>query len=234
MSRLLCAVLLLAVPTCLFAQVDVMAAPYDYEVTYTMTVSNQSSLVMYLDYVHDTMFGDIAWMFSPTLAPGDTEIATISYVLQFDDPDPLYNSVDFAYTDENGDPHINDAQAIVDILHPAFYYTIECPAELPPPGEPVTVQISFGNAGDVPMVVNVIEPPGFPEPVTLGIGETMTFMLFVDCVGDLACFEMLLVADFPPEYGISFPYEFAIEECCPCNGSPVEESTWGVIKALYR
>jgi hypothetical protein len=240
MSRLLCVLLLLAAPACLFAQgievvkeVDPPAAPWGYQVVYTITVTNPNDFVLYLDYVSDTMFGDLTPMFSGELAPGASESIEMPYVLEFDDPDPLYNSVDFAYYDDLGEQYVNDAQAEVDIFHPEFFYTIECP-EQPPPGEPVMITVGFGNVGDVTMVVTIFEPPGFPEPITLGIGETLTFLIFADCVGDLACFEVLLSADFPPEYGISYPYDFALEECCPCAGSPVEGSTWGVIKALYR
>jgi hypothetical protein len=238
MSRLLCVVLLLAVPACLFAQglyvmkdVDTAAAPWGYQVIYTITVVNETDAVLTLEYVSDTMFGDLTGAFSPELHPGESESYEMPYVIEFDDPDPLYNSVDFAYSDDAGNHYINDAQAEVDILHPQFFYTYECPP-IPPPGEPVIIEFSYGNAGDVPMMVTVFEPPGI-DPILLGIGETLTFLIFADCVGDMACFEVLLTADFPPEYGISFPYDLSLEDCCPCQGSPAEESTWGVIKALY-
>ena len=133
MSRVLCClVLFLAIPACLFAQdqdpvgivvikeVDVPAAPFGYMVTYTLTVENQTEGVLMLDYVSDTLFGDITWMFSPELHPGDAETVQLPYVLQYEGPDPLYNSVDFSYTDEWGTQLLDDDQATVDILHPQF------------------------------------------------------------------------------------------------------------------
>jgi len=247
MSRVLCcAVLFLAIPVCLFAQdqdpvgivvmkdVDVSAAPFGYEVTYTIAVENQTEGVLMLDYVSDTLFGDITGLFGPELHPGVTEMVELPYVLQYGDPDPLYNSVDFAYTDEWGDMLVDDDQATVDILHPQFESFFECPNPPPPPGEDVMITVGLSNVGDVTMVITIVSPPEFPDPFTLGVGETLTFLTFTPCVGDMACVDVVIITDLPPEYGISFPHEIAFEACCPCNGSPVEDSTWGVIKALYR
>jgi len=241
MYRLLCVVLLLAVPACLFAQgievfkdVDVAAAPAGYEVTYTVMVENVSAGVLSLDYVNDTLFGDITGWFSPELHPGVTETAEFPYVIQDEDPDPLYNSVDFAYVDESGAPHVDDAQATVDILHPSITYTFECPTDPPPPPGFGSVVLRLYNGGDVAMDLMAEGMPDWTEPFRLGPGESLMFFLDLPCEGDLACWTWPIVADFPPEYGISFPYEIFAGDCCPCAASPVEESTWGVIKATYR
>ena len=241
MYRLLCVVLLLAVPACLFAQgievvkdVDVAAAPAGYEVTYTLTVTNVSTGVLSLDYVNDTLFGDITGWFSPELHPGVSETVELPYVLQLDDPDPLYNSVDFSYTDEWGTQHLNDDQATVDILHPSITCTFECPTDPPPPPGFASVVLGIHNGGDVAMDLMAVGMPDWTEPFRLGPGESLMFFLDLPCEGDLACWNWPIVADFPPEYGISFPYEIFAGDCCPCAASPVEESTWGVIKALYR
>jgi len=242
MHKLLCVLTLLAVPACLFAQsgiavtkdVDAAAAPAGYEVTYTVMVENQTYGVLSLDYVNDTLFGDITGWFSPELHPGMTETAEFPYVIQDEDPDPLYNSVDFAYTDEWGDQLVDDAQATVDILHPSITRTFECPTDPPPPPGYAAVVLRLHNAGDVAMDITAVGMPDWTEPFRLGPGGSLMFFLDLPCEGDLACWIWPVVADFPPEYGISFPYEIFAGDCCPCAASPVEQSTWGVIKAMYQ
>jgi hypothetical protein len=242
---LLCLVLLLAVPACVLAQrppagiivtkdVDFYVAPCGYAVTYTITVQSESSVPLYLDYANDTMFGDISGVFPDELPAFGAASAAFDYVLGCDDPDPLMNTVEIAYHEESGESFINTAVATVDIVHPMLEAYYECQDPPPPPGGDVAITLALTNAGDVAIDVMVLEPPIYSGPVPLGIGESLDFTVLPECEGDLACVVLHAIGQLPSVYGIDFPIEVALDACCPCNGSSVEEESWGVIKALYR
>jgi hypothetical protein len=243
---LLCVVLVIAVPACVFAQrppavvivtkdVDFFWAPCGYTITYTITVESNTSVPLYLDYVSDTVFGDISASFSSTLPAFESESAALPYTLQCDDPSPLPNVVEFAYHDDAGGSYVSSAQTSVGILHPMLEAFYECPIPPPPPGEEVPIHFTVRNVGDVDLEVTVEYPPGVPSSFFLAMGAECAFEVEVPCVGDMACVQFNAIGILPPQWGIDdFETVVVLDACCPCNGSPVEESSWGVIKALYR
>jgi hypothetical protein len=245
MSRLLlCVVLVLAVPACGLAQrppafiivtkdVTAYVAPCGYAVTYTITVESNYSLPLYLDYANDTMFGDISAEFPDELPAFGTASAAFDYVLGCDDPNPLVNTVEIAYHEESGESFLDSATATVEILHPMLEAYFECQDPPPPPGDPVSIVFTLMNTGDVALEVSIVAPAGFPT-IELGIGEGFEFMAEASCEGDLACLTAQMVAELPPEYGIDYSLDIGVDACCPCTASPVEDESWGAIKALYR
>jgi hypothetical protein len=212
--------------------VDVPVAPCGYGVGYTITVENQTPGFLLLHYAYDSLMGDVFEEFPSVLAPGESGDAQYWYPLGCDDPDPLVNTIEVLYRNESDDPYWGSAEAVVDILHPQLDYTIECPDPPPPPGEDLMILVGLTNVGDVTVVLDIEDP--YPGLVELSVGETLTLEMFVPCVGDQACGDVFVIVDLPFEYGISFPFELILEPCCPCNGSPVEETSWGKVKGAWR
>lgn len=244
MFRLLCvAFLIFAVPASLLAQcsgfIDVTkeafpyAGPVGHVVTYEVIVTNATDCTLYLDHAEDTMFGDVTGYFAAELEPSASNSHEFVHVIEAGDPDPLENVVWFIYSDDSGAVYEGAGAAVVDVLNPDFAVTLSC--EIPPePGMDVEFVLTVLNGGDVPLYFEFSGTPGLPTPITLGPGETAMAFFSVPCEGDMACAEAYVTATFPPEYGLEYVYDQHVEHCCPCQGSPVEHETWGVIKALYR
>ncbi len=245
MSRLSClAVLLIAVPACALAQctggiavvkdVNVTAAPVGYEVVYTIQVSNNSDCSVYLVDMDDSVLGDLTEFFEPELPPGALDVREFHYTIQAGDPDPLENTVIALYTDDFGSDYMDTDIATVDVLHPSFTITVDCLGVLPPPSTDAEFELVVSNTGDVALNFVFMGCPGLPEPQRLVPGEVLVHTLLAPCYGGEACVYVYAGATLPPGYGLDFILETGVQDCCSCEGAPVEEESWGTIKALYR
>ncbi len=245
MSRLLClAVLLIALPACALAQctggiavvkdVNVFAAPVGYEVVYTIAVTNDSDCLLTLVQMDDSVLGDLTEFFEPELPPGAVATREVHYTIQAGDPAPLENTVVALYTDDFGSDYLDTDIATVDVLHPSFTMTLECLGALPPPSTDAEFEFFLSNTGDVTLIFDFLGNPGLPEWQRLVPGEVLVLTLLAPCDGGEACLYVYAGATLPPGYGLDFILETGVQDCCPCEGTPVEEESWGTIKALHR
>lgn len=245
MNRLLCAVavLLVAVPACLQAQcypefmvektADPMVAAVDVTVTFTITVTNTGTCDLTVENVDDSRVGDLTWYFSGTLHPGEAKDYVYTYTLEATDPDPLVNAVTVVCMDESGIPYEYQHEVAVDLVHPELVTAVECLTGPVPPGEEVEFALTITNAGDVDMIFTTTEPE-FPGPYTILQAEVWEFVWSEVCEGGEVCATVDVLGVLPPEYQFDTQYPSSDSHCCQCTGSPVEEHTWGRLKALYR
>jgi hypothetical protein len=245
MTRLICAaVLLIAIPACACAQcigdvevdkyVDFAAAPVGFVVTYEIFLENATDCIVYLDHVHDTLLGDMTADFPPFLYPGEMVSHVYSYEIQPEDPDPLVNHVNCAYTDEYGGVSDVTGSAEVDVLHPSFEVEMMCFNPPPEPGMDAEFLMVVTNTGDVTLNCTFDGYPNTPPPFVIEAPGNYEYAQWVPCVGAEVCAGVVAEAHLPPEYGIEYVLIASDEACCACNGNPVEEESWGTIKALWR
>jgi hypothetical protein len=238
------AVLLLALPASVHAQCDYgievtkyadrSAAVIGMDVVYTIEVTNVSECSVHLDHVQDSLLGDLTGAFMPVLDPGTSDAHSYAHSVSSGDPDPLVNSVTAVYSDDAGDTYEGSAEAVVNILHPNVQTTLWCDDQ--PPAEPGTAAgfvLWVTNSGDVELVFTFEGFPFSVDPMVAPPGVPLAFFYDVPCEGGIACSEVSFVATLPPEFGLEFSLEGSIDECCKCDVSPTERSSWGVIKALY-
>ncbi len=236
-------VLLLVVPTCLYAQCEpgfTVTKTADVEVSivgecveYTIVVENTGTCELTLAGVDDSLMGDLTAHFWSVLMVGATEARTFSHIVQPEDPDPLINTVTFTYTDPSGDTQMDMAAAVADLIHPSFTVSVHCLTPEVPPGEDAEFQVIIVNTGDVDLVINP-DDPGLPDSFTLPTGDVFVHVTSVPCVDDQACYTIGVLATLPEEYGLPNQYAAGASDCCPCGVNPAEENTWGRVKSLFR
>jgi hypothetical protein len=248
MLRLLCVVaLLVAVPVCLYAQCEdgikvTKTVDQDWglagtHLTYTIEVTNLSYECSFHNVVvFDALLGGQLAEFPTILPPGTNVMQEYYYVVPLDSPDPLVNTVTVMCEDEFGGVHEAEDTVEVDIWHPGFTIEVECVSGPPEPGMDALLRMTVTNTGEVPLDFVFNGYPSSPPPVTLMPGNVFIYTLSSPCEDEDACANIAVIATVPPEFNHSYEYEDYAVDCCDCTIVSVqdEESSWGVIKALYR
>ncbi|MHB1455239.1 MAG: DUF7507 domain-containing protein [Saccharofermentanales bacterium] len=121
-------------------------------VNYTITVTNTSSAGSpnLIGSVVDAMLGlDEAI----NLAPGESEVFNVPYVVQAGDPDPLVNTATVTVSPDGFPNVLEDSDSwTVDLVHPGISITKEADVEFSKVGDTVNYTIIVTNTGDVALI----------------------------------------------------------------------------------
>jgi uncharacterized repeat protein (TIGR01451 family) len=159
---------------------------HDYDViTYTINVSNDGEVDLYITYLYDTVLGNLSGYISDgviTVAEG-YETFDVTHTVQ-PTPDPLPNTVTVDGENQFGeDPRTDSASHTVDILHPEIQVTKSADKVEAHEGDPVTYTIIVTNVGDCPLYdVTVIDDvlgnlTGYLPDDTLLVNESNTIIV---------------------------------------------------------
>ena len=149
-------------------------------ITYTVEVTNPSSVTMYKVSVIDSLLHDISAAFSPSLTSGTSETEIFTYVLPSPQVADVQNTVTVIYQDAQYNQITDTASWTADILHPAIDVA-KSGLNNAHEGDLITYTITVTNTGDCPLSgVSVTDTllgslTGQLPDTTLSVGEVDTF-----------------------------------------------------------
>ncbi len=154
-----------------FTKIDPITGVGD-TITYSFTITNTSSadspnlqLVSVIDT--GTGWAGLGDLTADALAAGCDDLApaagcnfSVDYQYQPGDPDPdLENTVEVIYNPAGFPNEITNASTHnVTVIHPDFGVSKSCLSEPVPPGASANFRIFVWNTGDVPLVVDILDP----------------------------------------------------------------------------
>lgn len=170
------------------------------DVTYTITVCNCSDVNIVPVSVIDSILGDLSSSYVNQLAPRQCEQHQFPYTIDPCDPDPLINEVTANYEDTFGFAVSDDANAVVDLVHPCLGVTKSCLNEPVPPGGSAIFRVTITNCGDIALNVSTTEP-AIP-PFTLAADSNYQQDIAIEA-NDIDVFNSITArATLPQELGL--------------------------------
>ncbi|MBI3144299.1 MAG: hypothetical protein HYZ18_03335 [Pseudogulbenkiania sp.] len=140
-------------------------------VPYTIVITSLSNVPVTITQLTDTVLGNLASYCPPTLAPigqtGSSCTINVSRTVQAGDPDPLNNTVTVGVQDEFGNTASASASHSVDLVHPDYTVAKSCVSQPVPAGASANFQIKIANSGDIPLLLDILDPAPFTPAVDL-------------------------------------------------------------------
>jgi uncharacterized repeat protein (TIGR01451 family) len=124
-------------------------------VDYTITICNTGTFPVSRTSVSDSLQGDIAGLFGPTLASGACETQGYSRVVQAGDADPLVNTVTAVYSGAGASATASDS-AETNLFQPSVGVTKECGPDPISVGavESCVINVTDTSSADSPALTN--------------------------------------------------------------------------------
>jgi len=122
-------------------------------ITYTVTITNTGEVPLYIDYLDDTLVGDVSGLVSQPIAVGTSQTITYTYTVKENDPDPLENTIYLRVFNKNQMDAISISDShSVDLKYTGVEITKTGPdyAEV---GETITYTITIKNTGEVDLYI---------------------------------------------------------------------------------
>ncbi len=151
-------------------------------VTYLITIQNTGTVPLYNIVVNDPLLGGTLSVFPTSLAPGEAQTRTLTYVVKSTDSSPLINKVTFTGTPQGATSSISaTASASVVITHPGLLVIKTSDCCCAQPCDVITYTITVTNTGDVTLNgLTVVDPLlgticGFPCTLAAGASVCKQF-----------------------------------------------------------
>jgi uncharacterized repeat protein (TIGR01451 family) len=157
-------------------------------INYTITIENTGDWPLENITVMDDVLGDLSALFVDTLAPGETDMQVIPYVVMAGDPDPLDNIVEATGLAEGFDatvaatigPVVSDtATDSVNLFQPSITMDKTADTEISKAGDTVnyTITVTNTSSADSPNLMGMVVDAmlGLNEAIDLAPGEVAVF-----------------------------------------------------------